>query len=133
MNIKEILGPDEKVVLEVDQRRLLKGGKLITPAKILVTTERIVWQQDVRWLGLKKDYVDYHYADLANVRMHKGVFSSDLIISSRFGERYIIPGVPNNDAKQVERVVSDGIRRYSFGAGRQREYLARGMRGGYYG
>jgi hypothetical protein len=129
MDIKEILGPDEQILLETNQKRAVPGGKSICPSKILVTTERIIWQ-DAKWLGLHKEFVDFHFTDIMNVTMKKGVFSSDIIITSRFQGEQTIHAVPTGDTKQIEKIVSEGIRRYRFGYGGPHYDMGYGYPGG---
>jgi hypothetical protein len=51
------------------------------PSRIL--TERVIIETS-KWLGLKKEYQDLHYTDIMNVVLKKNIWSSDIIINSRF-------------------------------------------------
>jgi hypothetical protein len=61
-------------------------------------------------LGLKKFVNDYHFKDISNVRMKKGVLSTEVYLNSRFeSDEVIISGLSHEDAEIVVRLIRNGI------------------------
>jgi hypothetical protein len=92
---------------------LVPGGKETSPGQIFVTTERVI----IEWLGLKKEYQDLHYSDIMNVVLKKNIWSSDIIINSRFQGQIVLKAIGKGDAQKIEQIVNEGIRSYRFGYG----------------
>jgi hypothetical protein len=116
MNIKDVLSPGEKVLIETQQHRLVPGGKGTSPGQIFVTTERVIIETS-KWLGLKKEYQDLHYSDIMNVVLKKNIWSSDIIINSRFQGQIVMKSIGKGDSQKIEQIVNEGIRSYRFGYG----------------
>ena len=108
-DIKNILIPNEEVLYFAQQSRVRKGGSLTTPAKLYITNYRILFR-DPSFLGLKKFVNDYHFKDISNVRMKKGVLSTEVFLNSRFeSDEVIISGLPHEDAEMVVRLIQNGV------------------------
>lgn len=108
-DIESILLPSEEVLYAAQQSRVKKGGSFTTPAKIYVTNYRIIFR-DPSMLGLKKFVNDYHFKDISNVRMKKGVLSTEVYLNSRFeSDEVIISGLSHEDAEIVVRLIRNGI------------------------
>jgi hypothetical protein len=116
MNIKDVLSPGEEVLFGTQQHRLVPGGRETSPGQIFVTTERVIIETS-KWLGLKKEYQDLHYSDIMNVVLKKNIWSSDIIINSRFQGQIVMKSIGKGDSQKVERIVNEGIRSYRFGYG----------------
>jgi hypothetical protein len=69
-----------------------------------------------KWLGLKKGYQDLHYSDIMNVVL-KNIWSSDIIINSRFQGQIVMKTIGKGDPQKIEQIVNEGIRSYRFGYG----------------
>jgi len=115
MNIKDVLLPGEQVLFGTQQHRLVPGGKETSPGQIFVTTERVIIE--TKWLGLKKEYQDLHYSDIMNVVLKKNIWSSDIIINSRFQGQIVMKSIGKGDSQKIEQIVNEGIRSYRFGYG----------------
>lgn len=108
-DIESILLPSEEVLYAAQQSRVKKGGSFITPAKIYITNWRIIFR-DPSMLGLKKFVNDYHFKDISNVRMKKGVLSTEVYLNSRFeSDEVIISGLSHEDAEIIVRLIRNGI------------------------
>ncbi|MCC7573958.1 MAG: PH domain-containing protein [Candidatus Methanofastidiosum sp.] len=108
-DIESILLPSEEVLYAAQQSRVKKGGAFTTPAKIYITNYRIIFR-DPSILGLKKYVNDYHFKDISNVRMKKGVLSTEVYLNSRFeSDEVIISGLSHEDAEIVVRLIRNGI------------------------
>ena len=108
-DIDNILLPSEEVLYAAQQSRVKKGGSFTTPAKIYITNYRIIFR-DPSMLGLKKFVNDYHFKDISNVRMKKGVLSTEVYLNSRFeSDEVIISGLSHENAEIVVRLIRNGI------------------------
>ncbi len=108
-DIESILLPSEEVLHAAQQSRVKKGGSFTTPAKIYITNYRIIFR-DPSIFGLKKFVNDYHFKDISNVRMKKGVLSTEIYLNSRFeSDEVIISGLSHEDAEIVVRLIRNGI------------------------
>lgn len=108
-DIESILLSSEEVLYSAQQSRVKKGGSFTTPAKIYITNYRIIFR-DPSILGLKKFVNDYHFKDISNVRMKKGVLSTEVYLNSRFeSDEVIISGLSHEDAEIVVRLIRNGI------------------------
>jgi hypothetical protein len=116
MNIKDILSSDEKVLFSAGQHRLAPGGKELMPGKIYVSDKRIILETTA-WAGLKHEYIDVHFSDVMNVDLHHNVFSSDVSIQTRFQGSIHIKSIGHKEAEQLDRLVSQKIDSYRYGAG----------------
>jgi uncharacterized protein YijF (DUF1287 family) len=80
-DIAKILGPNEKVELYVKQKIFQPQ---INIDSVVFTNERMILRHP-HALGLKKDYTDYNYHDIANVVLDKGILRSTVKCTLRLG------------------------------------------------
>ena len=66
-------------------------------------------------MGIKKDFQDIHYSDVMSIELKRNVWSSDIIIHSRF--EVILKAIGKHDAEKIEQIVNEGINRYGYGRG----------------
>lgn len=79
--IKNMLNPNEKVLLVARQSRLLPGGSAMTP-NIVIATERRIIIRNPYMLGLKSEIVDIPYDVITSVKLKKGVFTSTILFKA---------------------------------------------------
>lgn len=127
--IKDILMPDEKVLLVVRQSRiaprgLTRPGTITTPNTIFTTNRRIVIRNPTM-LGLRAGVEDFPYKAITSVKLHKGVFSSEIRLripglteTSRLSTTALkwgrrdegeIAALPKDKAEQLVTIVKEGI------------------------
>lgn len=70
--IKEMLNPDEKVLLVARQSRIKPGGSLHTPNIIYATDRRIIIR-DPYMFGIKENVVDIPYDIVTSVKLERGI------------------------------------------------------------
>jgi len=116
MNIQDLLSPGEQVLSNAGQKRAVPGGKSIAPGSIFITTERVIIQTN-HWLGMKNEFEDLHYSDIMGMVYKKNIWSSELIIRSRFQGEIHIGGVNKQEALEMQRIINEGINRYRYGYG----------------
>jgi len=75
--IKEMLNPNEEVVMVARQSRILPGGSYMTPNIIYATNRRII-MRDPYMLGIKENIVDIPYDVITSVKLEKGLLSSTI-------------------------------------------------------
>jgi hypothetical protein len=133
--IAQMLNPNEEVFVVARQSRLKPGGSAFTPNIVFGTDRRIIIK-DPSMLGLRENVVDIPYDMISNVRIDKGVFSSNIIfkapglISSGRrskldkimegyentaglggGEDGMITAIPKNKAEDLLEVIRNGMAR----------------------
>ncbi len=77
--VKDILWPDEKVMLTVKQRRVGPGGSVTVPTSVVATDKRIIIVNKAN-LGIRKDYESIPYKQITSVRLEKGLISSTVFV-----------------------------------------------------
>lgn len=108
--IRSMLLEREEILLTAEQARFKPGGSITTPNKIYVTNMRILFK-DPRLFGLKANLVDVNYVDISNVRMKRGLFSTEIYLKSRFlSDEVELPAVEKTVAQQVSSMIQKGIR-----------------------
>jgi len=108
--IKTILNPGEEVLLVAAQARGVPGGSLTTPNKVYITNMRVLFK-DPKFFGLKANIVDVSYKDISNVRLKRGVFSTEIYLKSRFlSDEVSLPAVDKQVAQQVMAMIQKGVR-----------------------
>ena len=80
-DIAKILGPNEQVELYIKQK--IYHPK-INIDSVVITNERIILRHP-HTLGLRKDYTDFNYQDIANVVLDKGLVRSTVRCTLRLG------------------------------------------------
>jgi hypothetical protein len=104
-----MLMPGEQVLLVAEQSRVAPGGSFTTPNKIYVTNRRLIFRNP-RLLGLKADLNDFSYQDIANIRMHRGVFSTEIYLKSRFlSDEVVLPAVDKDTARRINEYIRKGM------------------------
>ncbi|MGC8647523.1 MAG: PH domain-containing protein [Candidatus Micrarchaeia archaeon] len=113
--LKNILDPDENVIIVAMQKRVGFGGALIDPQTVIVTSKRIIIAKKES-LGLKTSYEFIPFNEIFNVKMEKGITSNAVVLStlsynqSEMTQR--IDGLRYSDAlsifNYIDRVITQG-------------------------
>lgn len=109
--VKDILWPDEKVIMTVRQRRVGPGGSVTVPTSVLVTDHRLIIINKAT-LGIRKDYETIPYRQISSVRLEHGIISSSVFVRvqgydkdqgllKNGKEEGEIDGLNNTDAKAL--------------------------------
>ena len=124
--IKEMLNPDEKVLLVARQSRIKPGGSLHTPNIIYATDRRIIIR-DPYMLGIKENVVDIPYDIVTSVKLERGLLSSTirfkasgLVSSTKLGmmdslidgeddQGGIIEAIPKDKAQDLLEIIRSGM------------------------
>lgn len=127
--IKEMLNPNEEVIMVAQQSRILPGGSYITPNIIYATNRRII-MRDPYMLGIKENIVDIPYDVITSVKLEKGLLSSTirfeapaLVGSKRLGMVHgivdgetdnegVIQAIPKRKAEDLVQVIRSGMYGY---------------------
>ena len=108
-DVKRILGPSEQVELNINQKIY---HPTINVDSVVITNERVILRHP-HALGLKKDYTDYNYQDVANVVLDKGVLRSTLRLTLRLGgEPLALGDLPNSDAERAYGIIRENLVRF---------------------
>ncbi|HET7242254.1 MAG TPA: PH domain-containing protein, partial [Nitrososphaeraceae archaeon] len=70
--IKNMLNPNEKVLLVARQSRFLPGGSALTPNVVIATDRRIIIRYPYD-LGIRSEIVDIPYDVITSIKLMKGV------------------------------------------------------------
>ena len=107
--MKSMLAEGETILIIAEQSRTLPGGSLFTPNTILVTNRRVLFK-DPELLGLKANIIDMNYRDISNVRLKRGIFSTEIYLTSRFeGREIVLQAVDKDVAQRVISTIQSGI------------------------
>jgi len=117
-DVVELLGPNELVELYIQQK--IYHTK-INIDSVLLTNERIILRHP-HAMGLKKDYADFSYTDIANVLLEKGILRSTVKCMLRFGgDPLALQDLPNHEAEKAYGIIRENLVRYqtplSYGQG----------------
>ena len=105
----KILGPNEQAQLYIAQK--IYHPK-ISIDSVLITNQRVILRHP-HAMGLKKDYTDYNYQDVANVVLDKGFTRSTLRLVLRFGgEPLALQDLPNSEAAKAYGLIRENLSRY---------------------
>jgi hypothetical protein len=105
-DISKVLQPREDVLLAAQQAR---STNLINPDTIFVTTSRLMIRKPTS-LGLRKNIEDYHFADIANVKLHKGIVRSSILLKVRFlSDDLEIDNISKEAADKIVQLIQQGI------------------------
>ncbi|MFI5419984.1 MAG: PH domain-containing protein [Nitrososphaerales archaeon] len=108
-DLKNILGPNEQVEIYIKQK--IYHPK-INVDSVVITNERIILRHP-KDLGLKKDYTDFNFQDIANVVLDKGVLRSTIKCTLRFGgDPLTLNDLPNSEAEKAYGVIRENLVRY---------------------
>jgi hypothetical protein len=108
-DLKKILGPNEQVELYIQQK--IYHPK-INVDSVVITNERIILRHP-HAMGLKKDYTDFNYRDVANAIMNKGILRSTIKLTLRFGgDPLSLSDLPNSEAERAYGLIRENLARY---------------------
>jgi hypothetical protein len=108
-DIVRVLGPGEQVELYIQQK--IYHPK-INIDSVVLTTQRIILRHPYE-LGLKKDFTDFNYTDVANAILDKGILRSTVKITLRFGgDPLSLNDLPNSDAEKAYGIIRTNISRF---------------------
>ncbi len=123
-DVQKILGPNEQVQLYIKQK--IYHPKLNVESVIL-TTQRIILRHP-HDLGLRKDYTDYSYTDIANAVLDKGMLRSTVKCVLRFGgEPLMLNDLPNSEAEKAYGIIRENLVRYQTPSYAGYPSMAQGM------
>ena len=107
-DLKKILGPNEAIQMYIQQK--IYHPK-INIDSVVITNERIILRHP-HALGLRKDFTDFNYRDLANVILDRGILRSTIKCTLRFGgEPLSLNDLPNSDAEKAYGIIRENISR----------------------
>jgi len=105
-DISKILQPQEEVLLAAQQAR---STNLINPDTIFLTTKRLMIRKPTS-LGLRKNIEDYRFADIANVKLHKGIVRSSILLKVRFlSDDLEIDNISKEAGDKIVQLIQQGI------------------------
>ncbi len=108
-DVMKLLGPNEQVQLYIKQK--IYHPK-INVESVIMTNERIILRHP-RDLGLKKDYTDFSYVDIANAILDKGILRSTIKCVLRFGgDPLALNDLPNDDAMRAYGIIRENLARF---------------------
>jgi Bacterial PH domain len=116
-DIKNILGSNEKVELYIPEKIY---HPRINIESVIVTNERIILRHP-HALNMKKDYTDYSYRDIMNVKLDKGILRSTikLMLRSKEGnqgknveEPLDLDNLPNDLAEKGYGIIRENIGKF---------------------
>jgi hypothetical protein len=113
MNVKDILSEGEQILFKAQQHRVVPGGKEVTPGQIFITNTRIILETS-SMLGIKKDYIDLPYSDIMSVELKKNVFSSEIILQSRFQGEIHMKALGKKEAQEAEKLINERRSKLGF-------------------
>ena len=109
-DIQKQLLEREKVLLRVRQSRIGPGGSAVTPLSIYITNMRVIYRKPI-WGGLKSSIIDVTYQDIADIRLKRGIFHTDIFLKSRFHtDEIAVKGTNNEIAEKANSLIRQGIR-----------------------
>ena len=116
-DLKNILGSNEKVELFIQEKIY---HPRINIESVIVTNERIILRHP-HALNLKKDYTDYSYRDIINVKLDKGILRSTikLMLKPKEGnqgkyqeEPLDLDNLPNDLAEKGYGIIRENIGKF---------------------
>ncbi len=108
-DVTRLLGPNERVQLFVKQKIY---HPTINVESVILTNQRIILRHP-RDLGLKKDYTDFSYMDIANAILDKGILRSTIKCVLRFGgDPLALNDLPNEDAMRAYGIIRENLSRF---------------------
>jgi Bacterial PH domain/Short C-terminal domain len=128
--IKNMLNPNEKVLLVARQSRFLPGGSALTPNVVIATDRRIIIR-DPYDLGFRSEIVDIPYDVITSVKLMKGVLTSTILFKapalvnkSKLGlldediageddQDGAIQALPKGNAEDLLEIIRRGIQGYN--------------------
>lgn len=112
-DLMNILGSDEKIEIYIKQKFFHPKFDIDS---IAITNERIILR-DSHTLGLKKNYVDYNYADLEKVIINRGIWRSKIQCTlASGGEPLSLDEIPNAEAEKAYVIIRENISKFKVAA-----------------
>ena len=103
-DLKNILGPNEQVQIYIKQKFY---HPKINIDSVIITNERIILRHP-HALGLKKDYTDFNYQDIANVVLKKGIIRSTVNCTLRLGgDPLLLASLRNSEAERAYGLIRE--------------------------
>lgn len=107
--VKELLMEGEEILLTAKQAKGVPGGSISTPNSIYVTNIRVIFKNP-KLFGLKADIVDANYRDISNVRLKRGMFSTEIYLKTRNrADEISLPAVDRQIAQNVINLIQKGM------------------------
>ncbi|MGD0395344.1 MAG: PH domain-containing protein [Nitrososphaerales archaeon] len=107
-DLKKILGQNERIQHYIKEKIY---HPTINVDSVAFTNERIILRHP-HAMGLKEDYTDYSYQDVANVVLKKGIRRSSLKCTLRLGgEPLSLDNLPNSDAQKAYGIIRENLSR----------------------
>jgi hypothetical protein len=124
--VREMLNPNEDVLVVARQSRIKPGGSAVTPNIIFATNKRIIIK-DPYMMGIKENIVDIPYDVITSVKLEKGLLSStirfeapaligskrlgmiDGVVSGEDDQEGIIEAIPKRKAEDIVQVIRSGM------------------------
>ena len=108
-DLKNIVGPNEQVQIYIKQKFY---HPKINIDSVIITNERIILRHP-HALGLKKDYTDFNYQDIANVVLKKGIMRSTVNCTLRLGgDPLLLDSLRNSEAERAYGLIRENLVRY---------------------
>ena len=108
-DVKNLLGPNEKVEVYVKEKIY---HPQISIDSMIVTNERVILRHP-HAAGMKKDYTDYSYSDIAGVEMKKGLLRSEINLKIKSkGESLDLDKLPTSDEEHAYGVIRENVGRF---------------------
>jgi hypothetical protein len=116
-DIKNILGPNETVELYIQEKIY---HPRINIEGVIITNERIIFRHP-HALNMRKDYTDYSYRDVINVKLEKGILRSTikLMLKPKEGnqgkndeEPLDLGNLPNDLAEKGYGIIRENIGKF---------------------
>jgi hypothetical protein len=116
-DLKNILGSNEKVELYIPEKIY---HPRINIESVIVTNERIILRHP-HALNLKKDYTDYSYRDIINVKLDKGILRSTIKLmlkpmegnqGKNLEEPLDLDNLPNDLAEKGYGIIRENIGKF---------------------
>ena len=105
-DLTNILGPNEQIQLYVEQWMY---HPTLYVDSVAITTQRIILRHP-HALGLKKEYTDFGYQDIANVVLERGVLRSTVKCMLRFGgEPLTLTDLPDSEAEKAYGIIRENL------------------------
>jgi hypothetical protein len=107
-DLTNILGPNEQIQLYIKQKMY---HPTLYVDSVAITTLRIIQRRPYA-LGLKKEYTDFGYQDIANVVLERGILRSTVKCMLRFGgEPLALTDLPNAQAEKAYGIIRENLPR----------------------
>jgi hypothetical protein len=108
-DVKKLLGPNEIVQLYIKQKIY---HPRVNIDSVVLTNERVILRHP-HAMGLRKDYTDYSYNDMSNVKLDKGILRSTIRCTLRFGGVPLeLVDLPNSEAQSAYALIRENLVRY---------------------